>query len=332
MTKILNFIIFFFFPLLIITTHFLNLANWILPTEITIWALSMIIYVNKRLVQLKAYLESGPDFKALSDTYLKELKMAKTVQQGLLSVESPQLKGISVAKQCISADTVGGDFYTFVNKDISTIEEKSQSLPGVVSLTDKQERFLGIAIGDVAGHGISSALVMSLCSVLLRAIGKNHRSPSKTLERVNNELIKYLRQSHNIYVTVFYSMLYLDSKKFVYSKAGHPPILLSHKDGEVDELNTEGVILGMFEKEEYEEETVQLKKGDKLVFYTDGITEIRNPEGEEFGRDRLKTLISENNAETPDNLQSIVFDTIQDFSEKAPLRDDQTLVVISVDK
>ena len=264
------------------------------------------------------------------ERYEKELQMAKKVQQGLLSVESPEIDGITIASLCISADNVGGDFYTFINKDGRSLVPRKVT-PGVIKYIDKRDNYLGIAIGDVAGHGISAALVMALSSVVLRKLGKATQSPSATLRQANDDICKYIANSEIGYVTVFYCVLDIETKLLSYAKAGHVPALLIRNDGEIETLSGDGVFLGMFEKEEYEEKEVQLYPKDRVVFYTDGITEVRNEHNEQFGLERLTQLFSTNKEKSAEALKKIVFSDVSTFSRGVPLKDDQTLVILEID-
>ena len=111
---------------------------------------------------------------------LNEIKMAKRVQQGLLLVESPNIDGINIVKRCIPAENIGGDFFSFICKDHEQMAPH-QSTPGIVKYVHSENQHLGIVIGDVAGHGVSSALIMALSAGLFSEIGKQHLSPKKVL-------------------------------------------------------------------------------------------------------------------------------------------------------
>ena len=95
--------------------------------------------------------------------------MAKRVQQGLLLVESPKIEGINIAKRCIPAENIGGDFYSFLSKDYDNMSAH-QSTPGIVKYVQSENQYLGIVIGDVAGHGVSSALIMALSAGLFQKL------------------------------------------------------------------------------------------------------------------------------------------------------------------
>ena len=152
---------------------------------------------------------------------MNEIKMAKRVQQALLLVESPNIDGINIAKKCIPADNIGGDFYSFICKDFDQMSPEHPS-PGIVKYIQNENKYLGIVIGDVAGHGVSSALIMALSSGLFSEIGKRHSSPKKVLEAANKDLMRYIENSQVTHVTAFYGVLNVNNYEFHYCRAGHP--------------------------------------------------------------------------------------------------------------
>jgi sigma-B regulation protein RsbU (phosphoserine phosphatase) len=261
---------------------------------------------------------------------LRELEIAKKVQEALLAIEPPHIEGIKIAKRCLPAKTLGGDFYTFINKDIQSLIQKPK-IPGVIEYIDSNERYLGIAIGDVAGHGVSSALVMALSSGIVDKIGQNNKSPAITLQKANEDIRKYIETTQIGYVTLFYSTLNIETKTLVYSKAGHVPALLAHQDGDIQELHAKGIFLGLYPNEKYEQKTCQLSSKDRIIYYTDGITESRSPSGELFGLERLKSLIKANQKKSVGSLVDIIFKNVLQFTEKKQAKDDQTIVILEIE-
>jgi len=260
-------------------------------------------------------------------TYRQELEMAKRVQEGLLSVKSPDVEGIRIAKRCIPAESVGGDFYTFGSSISNSTEQKSK-LPGVIEYTDSREALLSAVIGDVAGHGVSSALVMALSSGILTEISKNTKSPSEALRLANNTLLTYIENSQIRYVTACYVVFHVWSKRLSWASAGHPaPILVRPKEP-LKELSGSGLILGMYPNETYTDGHIYVQPNDKIVLYTDGLTETRNSKGELFGIDRLKWCLETHTNLNADDLLEEVFIAIHHFSENQRLTDDQTLVIL----
>ncbi len=325
-------IIFFFYICINIVFYYLKFPSWAYPTL----AISLVISD----ILLKDYLQSdSPATKqqqqhsiatAPSENYFKELQIARRVQQGLLSVGTPQLNGIKLAKRCLSAKNIGGDFYTFIDKNKHSLRQKPKNIPGVIEYVDARETYFDAIIGDVAGHGVSSALVMALSSGLLSEISKNNNSPAKTLKLANNDLLKYIENSQISYVTAFYASINTYSKKLRYSKAGHLPALLFHKDNTCTQLDANGIFLGMFPDEEYEEAEVQLETGDRLFLYTDGIIEARNNHNEEFGLNRFTSLIRSNQKTDINTLLDTIFEETKKFTEFQDVKDDQTLIIMEI--
>jgi len=260
----------------------------------------------------------------------KELEMAKRVQQGLLSVAPPEIKGLRIARKCIPADHIGGDFYTFIPKDLHTFIPQIK-IPGITRYTNTKNSFLGVVIGDVAGHGVSSALVMALSAGVISQIGYNNTSPAKTFNISNNAIQRYLENSQVPYLTACYATINLANKTLTYANGGHPPILLVHKDNSIEELQTEGIFLGMYDNETYEEATHPLKKGDRIVMYTDGITETKNPENTLFEVDALKETLLAHQSESIDDTLEAVFNATNDFRNSKKAADDQTLLIVEIE-
>ncbi|MFC1771199.1 PP2C family protein-serine/threonine phosphatase [Candidatus Margulisiibacteriota bacterium] len=312
--------------------YFLEFPRWSFIIIAFFFLASYMIYLHESQKHL-----TKPDEKAnilirhetFLENYEKELEVAKRVQQGLLSFEPPHLPGINIVKRCIPASSVGGDFYTFINKDSKALNQKPK-IPGVIEYIDKRESYLSIVIGDVAGHGVSSALIMALSSGLFSEIGKITGSPGQLLKTANNDLLKYIENTQISYVTAFYCTLNLANKTLNFSMAGHPPAVLLHKNNKIEILKTDGIVLGMYENEEFEEKELELKSGDRLFLYTDGILEARNTSGEEFGFDRFVQIIKQNNKQPLPQIHDLIFEEVKDFSSSQEARDDQTLVILEV--
>lgn len=261
--------------------------------------------------------------------YIKELHMARRVQEALLSVKTPPVPGINIVKKCIPAESIGGDFYTFAYHDFEFLSQKPK-IPGVIEYIDSREAYIGIAIGDVAGHGVSSALVMALSAGLINEIGKTTRSPAEVLKNVNHNLTEHIENSQISYVTAFYGALNVDKKTFTYAKAGHPPVILIHADKSVEHLDSAGVFLGIFDPEIYEEKEQILLPKDRLFFYTDGMIDARNPKGEFFGLDRFLSTILKHHDKPIETVLDILFQEIKNFMEGLNAHDDQTLVILEI--
>lgn len=263
--------------------------------------------------------------------YQEELEVARKVQQGLLNAIDVDIPGLTIAHKCVPASDIGGDFYTFIQHEYSTFTDQSKKRPGVVEFVNKKEEFLGVCIGDVAGHGVSSALIMALSAGIINQVGKFSKSPHKVLARVNNNLAKYISHTQIRYVTALYCMIFVSTFEIKFAKGGHLPGLLCRQNGHIEELDAGGLFLGMFPDEIYECGSVQLEQGDRLLLYTDGITERINQENEQFGDSRFRSFIQQNKHLPPQDFVDHLIETLNYFAEGLPSSDDQTIVVIDRD-
>lgn len=236
----------------------------------------------------------------------QELALATTIQNGLLPDSPPALEGYDIAAIAMVCTEVGGDYYDFIK------------------LEGGEE---GLVMGDVSGHGIGPALIMSSARSSLRAMAGE--KPSRLMERLNRIMVDDNKGKGMM--TLFYAVLDPNNRELTYVNAGHDYPFVVRKKGEVDFLRSTGGLLGIFEDAKYREENVSLEKGDILTIYTDGITESLNSEGEQFGTGRLvdaiKGLIN-NKAEL---IIEGVLDQLKAFSGGLQAEDDITMMVIKVE-
>jgi serine phosphatase RsbU (regulator of sigma subunit)/anti-sigma regulatory factor (Ser/Thr protein kinase) len=202
------------------------------------------------------------------ERYQQELQVARVIQQTLLPKELPDLPGWQVAAYWQPARAVGGDFYDFIN------------------LPDGR---LGWIIGDVTDKGVPAALVMATARGILRAAAERLTSPGQVLERVNDLLCPDIPP--NMFVTCLYAILDPVSGVFSYANAGHCLPYRRGQDG-VHELRATGMPLGLMPGMTYEEKETTLLPGESLFFYSDGLVEAHNPDGEMFGFPRLRELLA----------------------------------------
>jgi serine phosphatase RsbU (regulator of sigma subunit) len=198
----------------------------------------------------------------------QELRMARRIQHALLPKDLPELEGWKIAYHYQPAREVGGDFYDFLRLD---------------------DGWVGLVIGDVSGKGIAASLVMANTQSVLRAVAQRGGiTPGQALAQANEVLYAYMPP--NTFVTCFYGVLDPESGRFVYANAGHDLPCERH-DGRVDELRARGMPLGLMPGMLYQEEEAVLAAGDDLLFYSDGLVEAHDPEGEMFGFPRLQGLV-----------------------------------------
>jgi sigma-B regulation protein RsbU (phosphoserine phosphatase) len=237
-----------------------------------------------------------------------ELELAQSVQKMLLPQEVPDIPGIEIAAYSRPAQIVGGDYFDFI--------EFSNGCHG-------------LAIADVAGHGVSASLHMASIQALLRTLVPINRSPSEVMSQVHKLFIRNIR--FDTFVTFFIGAFDLSANALTYCNAGHqPPLVLrkrKSKEKSVVLLRPTGAAIGLVEKAEFGETTIDLQKGDLLVLYTDGVTEAMNTNNQQFGRERLEKLVRHaEHMPVKDVIQKIRL-SLEEFSEGKPLDDDTTIVV-----
>jgi sigma-B regulation protein RsbU (phosphoserine phosphatase) len=239
----------------------------------------------------------------------REMELARQVQQSLLPRNFPHVEGFQFAAQCEPARQVGGDFY-----DIIPLEEG---------------RF-GVAIGDVSDKGMPAALYMTLTRSLLRAEAHRDRSPRSVLKNVNHLLLEL--GEPNLYVTLFYGVVEPRSHQFIFARAGHErPYLV--RDGQLHPLEGEGIPLALLEEAEFSltEQSIRLAQGDKLLLYTDGLTDVLNSEGQLFERSGLEQLFLTQAHLTPNALCGSVFDALNRYRGVTEPFDDMTILVVEME-
>jgi sigma-B regulation protein RsbU (phosphoserine phosphatase) len=235
----------------------------------------------------------------------KQLETAREVQSRLLPERAPKFPGYDIAGVCIPAYEIGGDYYDYI------------PLPG-----DR----LGLAVADVTGHGISSALVMTAFRVLLRTKARANVSPAQIARRINRLLPEFAGGDN--FVTLLYIILEGIPGTVTYTTCGHPPPLLLRADGEVIQSNQRNLALGIARRPDYRDESLQLVSGDTLVLYTDGVIELANPQGEAFGLSRLVQVVRQNQTLTASDLVMKIIESARAFSSNHGFLDDLTLVIM----
>ncbi len=244
----------------------------------------------------------------------REIQIAKEVQERLFPQTLPPMRTLEYTGLCRAARGVGGDYYDF--------------------LPLGNDR-LGIALGDVAGKGISAALLMASLQALLR-------SGAPLRGEMLNELIGDINRlmcgstPGNKYATFFYGLYEDNKRKLTYVNAGHlPPMLFRQSERQsqppaLDRLGSGGMVIGMFEEAVYRKDVVEMRPGDLLLLYSDGISEAMNEVDEEFGEDRLAHLVAANFPLPVLPLRDLIMDEVAKFVGTAPQSDDMTLVLARV--
>jgi len=239
-----------------------------------------------------------------------DLRLAHNVQQELLPQSYPKIEGIEISAANFQVGEIGGDCFGFYKID------------------DKK---LGAFIGDVSGKGIAAALVMSMVTILFGQLREQMDYPAKVLGSVNDIMYRHFGSRHSIYLTCFFMTLDIETMTLTFSCAGHnPPFLYRSSLDELVHLESEGFGLGMFSKVIYEENSIKVQPGDKIVLFTDGVVDSRNPDGKMFGLENLKKIITDNAAANSYRLTHFVVEELEEFAGTAPRQDDLTVIIITI--
>jgi phosphoserine phosphatase RsbU/P len=233
----------------------------------------------------------------------RELQLAAEIQQALLPEACQSGGHFDVASNSIPCRAIGGDFYDYF------------------ALADGA---FGFALGDVAGKGPSAALLTAMIQGIFSAHVGTASSPAQLITLVNEGLLRRSIQSR--FATVVYGALARDGQ-LTYCNAGHnPPVLMGR--GGIRRLETGGLILGLFPRAIYEQETLVLEPGDLLAIFSDGVTEALNAAGEEFGEERLLACLNANRQCRPPELLERLLSSVRGFTAAAAQHDDVTALVL----
>jgi sigma-B regulation protein RsbU (phosphoserine phosphatase) len=184
----------------------------------------------------------------------------------------------------------------------------------------------GIAIADVADKGVPAALFMALSRTILRTVAFNRQNPAEVLERAN-QLI-YNDTTSDLFVTVFYAVWDPEERLMTFASGGHNPPILVRRNGQVSLLGADGIALGVIEDVTMEQRHVNLRRGDTVVFYTDGVTEAMNEDYDEFSVERLCLVANSARRGKASEIVSTITAAVRDHAGETPQFDDITLVVL----
>jgi sigma-B regulation protein RsbU (phosphoserine phosphatase) len=232
---------------------------------------------------------------------------AQQIQRALLPASMPQLDGCALAARWIPAQGLGGDCY-----DV---------------LRFAPTRF-GVSIADVVGKGLPAALLMTNLQGAVRAFATDSAVPHHVATAVNRLLCRHITSGK--FVTFCYAIADLRTRTLAYANAGHFPPVLMRANGDVERLTNTGLVLGIAPEWTYTTATTPIGPGDRIVFYTDGITEANSAADEEFGDAQLVSLVRMHRREPADRLAEILTSAVATWTGGAP-QDDATLIVMAVD-
>ncbi|AFY68410.1 protein serine/threonine phosphatase with GAF(s) sensor(s) [Thalassoporum mexicanum PCC 7367] len=250
----------------------------------------------------------------------RELEIGAEIQRQLLPRNCPAIAGVELAAKCLTANRVGGDYYDFIP-------------------VKKGDRW-SLVIADVMGKGVPAGLIMTMTRGMLRAEVLNGHSPGRILEHLNQVMYDDLEKS-NRFVTMFYSEYDPESRMLAYSNAAHTPALLwRSQTNTVHALDTLGSLIGLEAGSKYEEAKIMLEPGDVVLYYTDGLTEAANQEGDRFDEENLrasmqyaceKAMSPSPQQDRSSTIRDHIFESVQKFiGNSHGHNDDMTLLVLCI--
>ncbi len=235
----------------------------------------------------------------------RERDLIQEVQRHLLP-SVPSLPNVDIASRWIPAWTVAGDYYDVIEAGPHRI---------------------AICLADVSGKGMAAALTMSNVQATIHALTADRLAPEHVLGTLNRVECHRLRRGS--FVTIFYALLDTENGELLYASGGHNPPLLRRADGTLVRLEPTGPVTGILPGAEYHSVRIQLTPGDRLVIYSDGVTEYENREGDEFGEGRLRELLSRSEVGSAEQICSSIVETLARFGRNRPYDDDVTMLVIA---
>ncbi|MDD4907995.1 MAG: SpoIIE family protein phosphatase [Candidatus Omnitrophica bacterium] len=245
----------------------------------------------------------------------QEMELGRTIQMNLLPRRSPQVAGFNVVGLMAPAKEIGGDYYDY--------------MPTLHEHDGNKEQHVGIVIGDVSGKGVAAGLIMATAKATLKGLSQQDLTPKQILSQANTVLFEYT--SGQKFMTMLYFRFKEKERVLNYSSAGHEHILVYHSDNrKVDSIMGGGFMLGMMPdiNNFLEDHEVVFNSGDKIVLYTDGVTEARNTAEELFGLPRLIEVISKHGNKPAQELLDSVKEEVYSFIGTREQYDDITLVVM----
>jgi len=240
----------------------------------------------------------------------EELALAKKIQRSLFPVENPIFNNFTIASRCEPVESIGGDFYDFILHD---------------------ETHLGVVLVDVAGHGIPGALIASMVKVVISIFCETVPEPSEFLSKMNSVLFDKME---SLFLTASYMIIDSKKMKLHYARAGHEPLIIINKEQKAIERYTpRGRACGWIQDLKISSKIIDLKKGDRLVLYSDGIIEFHKPDNSMLGAKNFDEFLVDNIALSPQELINALFVQLEEWNTLKTNHhhdDDITLIVIDV--
>ena len=262
--------------------------------------------VNERLAAALA------ELKEKDDLLMEELRLARRIQEGLLPVRLLEVSGADFAARYRPSGEIGGDLYDVIP----------------ISKTE-----FGVMIADVSGHGVPAALVAAMTKVTLSTWANVISSPAKLLKKINEEMTPLLRLGQ--FLTMLFGVVNVETRTLRFATAGHPGPIVVRRDGKTEQVEAAGLVIGAVRTDtgtlsEPQETEVTLRPGDRIVFYTDGLTEVHNEAAELYGEERLLQSISRHRLSTLERMIDGILEESERFRGSAPAADDAAVVAVEL--
>jgi serine phosphatase RsbU (regulator of sigma subunit) len=265
---------------------------------------TFVVYIIQRYVKQKEQLDAT--VRHQRDQLLQDLELAAEVQTMFLPTHRPSIPGLEIAGMMQPARGVSGDYYDYMPVN---------------------DHALQLVIADVAGKGVPAALLMAATAAAVQLETREKRDMLEMVNRLNGSV--HSLSGSNRYVTLLLADIDARKQSLSYVNCGHNPALLYQaKTGAVVAMNSSCFPIGMFDSLTCAMNPVSLTAGDILVLYTDGVIEAENSQGEEFGVERLSTLIHRGHMLSSDELMNHILESIADFSRNVAFEDDVTILVV----
>lgn len=265
--------------------------------------------IENAIAQINYIKQTQKEHNQLVDIQ-NDLELAHNIQQSILPVDFnlpfKQGSDYDLFASMHAAKDVGGDFYDFFRID---------------------DKHLGFTMADVSGKGVPAALFMAVSRTMIKALGLNEISSARCMEMANDMLCE--ESVDSMFVTVFYGVLDLETGQIDYTNAGHNTPYVVHPDGSIEALPIAGnLIVGAVSGMPYKNGTLMLKPGDKLVMYTDGVTEAMDPQFVELGDARFEELLKKQGSADCKQTTEAIAQYVKEWANGAPQSDDVTIMVL----
>ena len=261
-----------------------------------------VLLANKMVMETNRLLQKN------NDKLVEDLEAARGVQMALMPDQFPDHPAFKIGSRYLPAERLGGDLF-----DVVLLEGGKK---------------LGILVADVCGHGVTAAFITAMTKISFQNACRISLVPGEVMTLLNKELASNI---NNGYVTAFYAVLDLETKVLSYSSGGHPPLLVYRPGSAAPiELSPQATFLGFFDSVEYTTNSLPLKKGDRVFFYTDGIYESQNKKEEQYGMDRFRAFIQNKTGEDIQQVLNLIFEDVVNFMGNQQFDDDLTLVGLHI--